>query len=47
MLGLHLHEYELNKFGIPVIIDVMASLFVNHEDYFKKEGIFRKNAGIS
>ena len=44
VLGLHLHEYELNKHGIPVILDVLISAFCNNPEYMATEGIFRKNA---
>lgn len=47
VLGLHLHEYELNRQGIPIVIDVLVTLFVNNEAYLKLEGIFRKNAAAS
>jgi hypothetical protein len=47
VLGLHLHEYELTKHGIPEIIDVLISALINHSEYLKLEGIFRKSAAIS
>ena len=44
VLGIHLHEYEMNKHGIPEFLDVLISTFVMNPHYFQLEGIFRKNA---
>lgn len=44
---MHLHEYELTLFGIPVYLDVLVSIFNNNPTYFFTEGIFRKSSSVS
>ncbi|CAD8121404.1 unnamed protein product [Paramecium sonneborni] len=46
ILGLNLHEYELNKFGIPVILDMLVQYFLKQPEKLKTEGLFRKQAAV-
>ncbi|CAD8203620.1 unnamed protein product [Paramecium pentaurelia] len=46
ILGLNLDEYERNKYGIPIILDMLVQYFEKQPEKLKTEGIFRKQAAV-